>query len=55
MYNYSRLSQLQNNKCYECKFCVWDSERQEMGCEIHWCINNSNYIKFDTKEMVKKK
>ena len=38
--------ELQNRKCLECKFCVWDDERCEYVCDIKGCYENSKFVEF---------
>ena len=41
------VNDIQNNKCFECKFCVWDEERRKYVCDIKGCYENSTFIKFE--------
>lgn len=38
---------LQNEKCFSCKFCVWDEERKCEICSIKGCSQNSAYKRFE--------
>lgn len=46
MYQSKPLSPLISDKCFACKFCVWDDERHEEGCEIHGCFNCEKFIEY---------
>lgn len=37
---------IQNKKCFSCKFCVWNEERQKYVCDIKGCYENNKYIEF---------
>lgn len=36
--------ELQNAKCYSCKFCVWDEDRKAEVCDVKGCYKNSKFI-----------
>ena len=37
---------LQNEKCFLCKFCLWDEERRTEVCDVKGCYNNSKFIQY---------
>ena len=38
--------EIQNRKCLECKFCVWNEERHEYVCDIKGCYENNKFVEF---------
>lgn len=38
------MSELQNKKCLECKFCVWNEEYHKYVCDIKGCWENSKFV-----------
>ncbi len=57
MYKRKPLNPLQNEKCFACRFCVWDNERQEERCQIpkDGCIDNSHFIEYKGQYETKNK
>ena len=49
MYQTKPGQPLLNEKCFACKFCTWDSERQEESCDLYECINNCYFKEFKIK------
>ena len=49
MYQTKPGQPLLNKKCFACKFCTWDSERQEESCDLYECINNCYFKEFKIK------
>ena len=41
---------LQNEKCYLCKFCVWDEDRKTEVCDVKGCYKNSKFVCFGDQE-----
>ena len=39
-------NELQNAKCFSCKYCVWDENRKTEVCDIKGCYKNSEFKKF---------
>ncbi len=37
---------LQSDKCFSCRFCVWDEDRKTYVCDVKGCYKNSKYIKY---------
>lgn len=50
---YNQYSELQNEKCYACKFCVWIEEFQEDLCEVKGCYKNSKFVYFSFEDRLK--
>lgn len=46
MFKGKPLNPLNNKKCFECKFCVWDEEKKEEGCCIKGCVDNACFQEF---------
>lgn len=42
----NNYAELQDEKCFGCKFCVWEENEQREVSEIKGCWNNSKYIEF---------
>lgn len=42
----SEPNEIQNKKCFSCKFCVWSKERRKYVCDIKGCYENSKFIEF---------
>ena len=47
--------ELQNDKCFGCKFCVWDEERHTEVCEVKGCYENTKYVEYRIEQEVKTK
>lgn len=41
--------ELLNEKCFSCKFCVWDEAIKMEVCDIKGCYKNSKFEKFEIK------
>lgn len=46
------MGELQNNKCFDCKFCVWDENCKKEICGVKGCYENSKFIYYDSSHMV---
>ena len=46
MFQYPPLEPLQSKGCFGCRFCVFDNERQEYGCQIKGCVDMACYVEF---------
>ena len=46
MYSTKNIDNIQNEKCDNCMFCVWNSERKKYVCDVKGCYENSKYIEF---------
>lgn len=51
MYKSKSLRPLDGEKCFKCKFCVWDEDRQEEHCENFRCYEYSDFVEFDAVEV----
>lgn len=47
MFSIKEPQPLQNDKCFSCKFCLWDDERKQYYCDIKGCYNNSCFVKYE--------
>lgn len=49
------MEEIQNEKCYACKFCIWNEEYQQEVCDIKGCYENSKFIYFllEEREVIK--
>lgn len=41
------MENLQNEKCFDCKFCVWDDDFKKEVCDVKGCYENSKFVYFD--------
>lgn len=42
--------ELQNEKCFYCKYCVWDEDRKTEVCDIKGCYKNNKFVWFGDQE-----
>ena len=40
---------IQNQKCFECRFCLWYEEYPKYRCGIRGCKDNSLFVEFQCK------
>jgi hypothetical protein len=42
----TEYTEIQDEKCFSCRFCVLNGERGTDGCSVKGCVDHSKYIEY---------